>query len=115
RQVCQLGQTLWTFLYRQGHWHDWAAAADAALAAARRLGDPTAQGYAHRSLAQAHTWLGQFDRADAHSRQALDLFAQSGDLAGQADTHYTVAYLRAERGHHAEALVHARQSLHLYE
>jgi tetratricopeptide (TPR) repeat protein/transcriptional regulator with XRE-family HTH domain len=115
RQVCQLGQTLWTFLYRQGNWHDWAAAGHAALAAARRLGDPSAQGYAHRSLAQAYTWLGRLDDADSHSRDALDLFGQAGDLTGQAHTHYTMAYLWEERGRHTEALAHVRQSLDLYE
>jgi DNA-binding SARP family transcriptional activator/Tfp pilus assembly protein PilF len=114
-QICQLSQTLWTFLYRQGHWDDWAAAGHSALAAARRLGDLGTQGYAHRSLAQAYTWLGRFDDADAHLRQALELFGEAGDLTGQAHAHYTVSYLWEERGRHAEALAHARQSLNLYE
>jgi tetratricopeptide (TPR) repeat protein/transcriptional regulator with XRE-family HTH domain len=115
RQICQLGQALWTFLYRQGHWHDWAAAGHAALAAARRLRDLSAQGYAHRSLAQAYTWLTRLHDADAHSRQALELFGQAGDTTGQADTHYTLSYLWERRAGHTEALAHARQALHLYE
>ena len=115
RQVFQLGQTLRTFLYRQGHWHDWATAGHAALAAAGRLRDLGAQGHAHRSLAQAYTWLGRFDDADAHSRQALDLFGRAGDTTGQAHTYYTLSSLWEKRGSHAEALVHVRQALDMYE
>jgi tetratricopeptide (TPR) repeat protein/transcriptional regulator with XRE-family HTH domain len=115
RRICQLSQTLRTFLYRKGHWHDWADAGHAALAAARRLRDPGEQGYAHRGLAQAYTWLGRFDEVDAHSQQALDMFGHAGDKAGQAHTHYTVAYLWEQRADHGAALAHARQALDLYQ
>jgi tetratricopeptide (TPR) repeat protein/transcriptional regulator with XRE-family HTH domain len=115
RQICQLSQRLRTFLYRQGHWHDWADAAHAALAAAQRIRDVREQGYAHRGLAQAYTWLGRFDEVGDHSRQALDMFGQAGDKVGQAHTHYTVAYLWEQRADHGAALVHAQQALDLYQ
>ncbi len=115
RQICQLNHMMRTFLYRQGHWHDWADAGHAALAAARRLRDRSEEGHAHRGLAQAYTWLRRFDDAQAHSRQALDLFGQAGDQAGQAHTHYTLAYLWEQRENHNEALAHACQAIDLYQ
>jgi tetratricopeptide (TPR) repeat protein/transcriptional regulator with XRE-family HTH domain len=115
RRICRLSRMLRTFLYRQGHWHDWAEAGHAALAAARRLRDPREQGYAHRGLAQAYTSLSRFEEVDAHARQALRMFARAGDKVGQAHTHYTVAYLWEQRSDHHAALAHARQALELYQ
>jgi tetratricopeptide (TPR) repeat protein len=110
----QLAWTLSTFLNRQGHWHDWAAAGRAAVAATGRLADPTAQALAHRYLARAYTRLGRLDDADTHLSHALDLHRQAGDQAGQAHTHLNLAYLWERRGRPAQALDHARQALDLY-
>jgi tetratricopeptide (TPR) repeat protein len=110
----QLAWTLVTFLDRQGHWHDWAAAGSAAVAATGRLADPTAQAYAHRALASAYTRLGRFDDADTQLRHALDLYRQAGDQAGQARTHLNLTYLWERRGRPAQALDHARQALDLF-
>src|SRR5262249_13839188 len=87
----QLAWTLSTFLNRQGHWHDLAATGRAAVAAAGRLADPTAQAHAHRHLANAYTMLGRFDAAHTQLSHALDLYRQAGDLVGQARTHQNLS------------------------
>jgi DNA-binding SARP family transcriptional activator/tetratricopeptide (TPR) repeat protein len=110
----QLAWTLWIFLYRQGHWNDWATSAHAAVAAARRLADPTAEAHAHRSLGRAYTLLGRFDEARSQGQRALELFAQAGDWTGQAHIQHSLAYLGERRGDHAGALEHAQQALVLY-
>jgi tetratricopeptide (TPR) repeat protein len=110
----QLAWTLVTYLDRRGHWHDLAATGRAAVAAAYRLADLTAQARAHHNLAAAYTRLGSFDDAHTHLRHALDLYGQVGDLVGQAHTHNGLAHLWGRRGRHVEALQHARQALDLY-
>ncbi len=114
RHTWQLPWTLVTFLDRRGHWHDLAATQRAALAAARRLPDPTAQAYAHRLLAFAYLRLGRHDDAQSQLRHALDLFGQTGDRGGQAHTHHLLAEDCDRRGRPDEALHHARQALDLY-
>jgi hypothetical protein len=78
----QLAWTLRTFFERRGHWHDCAATGRAAVAAAGRLADSTAQAHAHRTLASAYTQLSCFDDAHTQLRHALDLYRQASDQAG---------------------------------
>jgi tetratricopeptide (TPR) repeat protein len=110
----QLAWTLVEFLERRGHWHDWAATQQAAVAAARRLPDPSAEASAHRLLARAYTRLGRHDEAHTQLRQALDVYGQTGDQAGQAYAHTNLAAEWARQGRHAEALEHARRALDLF-
>jgi len=110
----QLASTITDFLNRQGHWHDQASTGRAAVAAARRLGDPAVQARAHRSLALAYNRLGRFDDAHTQLRHALDLSSQAGDRVGQAHTHLSLAYVRGRQGRHTQALHHARQALDLH-
>ena len=79
----QLAWTLDDFLDRRGHWQDWAATGRRAVAAARRLANPTAQARAHRVLARAYGRLGRFDDAHNELRHALDLYRRTGDRGGQ--------------------------------
>lgn len=111
----QLAWTLDNFLNRRGHWHDWATTGQAAVAAAGRLADPTAQVSAHRFLARAYIRLGRLDDADTQLRHALDLYTQTGDLAGQAHTHYGLGQVWERRGRPAEALHHSQLALDLYQ
>jgi tetratricopeptide (TPR) repeat protein/transcriptional regulator with XRE-family HTH domain len=111
RHTWLLALALDAFLDRQGHWLDRAYACQAALDAARRLGDPAAQAVAHRFLAGASTLLGRYPDAHTHLRCALDLYAQVGDWEGQAHTHQNLASLWDRQGHPDKALDHARQTL----
>lgn len=109
----QLTWTLSAFLDRQGHWHDMAAAARAAVAAADRLADPAVQAWARRALARAYTRLNLFEDAENQLQDALDLCHQSADLAGQADAHHILAILAWRWKRLPRALDHAQQCLDL--
>jgi tetratricopeptide (TPR) repeat protein len=109
----QLTWSVSTFLDRQGHWHDFAAAGRAALTAADRLEDPAVQAWARRNLARAYTRLNRFDDADTHLRDALSLCDQSADLAGQADTRHFQAILCWRWNRLETALEHALACLEL--
>jgi len=100
----QLAWTLDTFLHRRGHWHDLAATQRAALAAARRLADPSAQALAHRLLARAYMHLNRDDDAHTQLRHALDLSGQTGDRVGQARAHMSIHMVLERQGRHAQAL-----------
>jgi DNA-binding SARP family transcriptional activator len=110
----QLAWTLMDFLDRRGHWRDWVATHDTALAAARRLADRRAQTYLHRGIANAYRRLGRDDDARAHLGRALDLFRELGDHAGQAHTHLGLSIMDERAGSYPDALDHAQRSLALY-
>lgn len=114
-QTWQLAWTLYDFLHLRGHWHDQVDVQRAAVAAARRLSDSTAQARAHRSLANAYTWLGDLHDARTELRLGLDLTVRTGDRIGQAHTRHVLAHLCGRQGLVAEALDHAQQALVLYQ
>ncbi|MFK3985598.1 tetratricopeptide repeat protein [Micromonospora sp. NPDC050397] len=111
----ELARALDTFLDRQGHRHDRVETCRAALNAAQRLGNPTAEAVAYRYLAGASTVLGRYPDAHAHLGQALDLYVRLGDREGQARTHQNLASLWDRQGDPAAALDHSRQTLALSE
>jgi tetratricopeptide (TPR) repeat protein len=109
--VWQLAWTLRDYLNWQGRWHDWAATQTAAVDAAGRLGDRSAQAQAHRGLARAYTELGRLDDARTHLTGALELSDRTGDHTAAAHTHIDLAEVHTRRGQHREALDHARAAL----
>jgi DNA-binding SARP family transcriptional activator/tetratricopeptide (TPR) repeat protein len=111
----QLPWTLATYLGRRGYWHEWIAAQETALAAARRLGDKSAQARAQLSLGRAHERLCHYAESYAHLQEALGLCEQLGDHSGQADVHLTSARLREVQGRHPDSLSHAEQALRQFE
>jgi tetratricopeptide (TPR) repeat protein len=80
----QLPAVLGTFLYRQGHWHDYLTAQQTALAAAGRLGDRGAQASTSHALGYAYTHLGHNADAVARLQHALSLYEELGDRDGQS-------------------------------
>jgi tetratricopeptide (TPR) repeat protein len=111
----QLAWTAYDFLGRRGHWHDLAATGRAAVAAAGRLADPTAQARAHRHLAQAYIHVGRIDDAHTQLRHALDLHRRAGDPVGQAHTHHALTQVWELQDRYDAALDHARQALDLHQ
>jgi hypothetical protein len=109
----QLTWAVSTFLDRQGHWHEFAAAGRSAVAAADQLTDPAVRAWTRRILGRACTRLNRFDDADAHLRDALSLCVQSADQAGQADTHRYLAILCWRWNRLETALEHSLQCLEL--
>ncbi|MEU7858707.1 BTAD domain-containing putative transcriptional regulator [Nonomuraea sp. NPDC049141] len=113
RQVCYLARALFVFLHGQGFWHDRAETQQAAVAAARRLGDPVEESRAYRNLAFALADLGRFD--DAHRNLDAALERAHDDPAGQAWTHYHRDIVYALQGREADALDAARRAHDLFD
>ncbi|MEU2616004.1 tetratricopeptide repeat protein [Micromonospora sp. NPDC007271] len=103
------------FFARRGHWSDWVRAGQAGVAAARRLGDRAAEAEAHRTVGGAYVRMHQFDVAEEHYRQALELFARLGDLAGQGFTYRSLGWLCEQRGDIGAALRHDQRALELFQ
>jgi hypothetical protein len=82
----QLSWTMATFLGGQGHWHELVRSQQTALAAARRLGDRSAQVTALQYVGQTQFRLGRAETAHIQQRQALDLGRQldGGIIQGRA-------------------------------
>jgi hypothetical protein len=110
-----LAWALDTFLERRGHWHTLVDTWETALDAAGRLGQPVAQGHAHRLLGCAHTLLGRYADAHTHLRRSLDLHAQTGDLVGQAHTYNHLALLDGLQGRPRQALDQVQPALAIYQ
>jgi tetratricopeptide (TPR) repeat protein len=109
----QLPLTLATFLYRQGHWLDYAGTQRTAVTAAVQLGDVAAQAVSHRQLGRACTLLREFDEARANHQRALAHWRALGDDAGQARTHLALAWVCERQQDYAECAVQAQESLRL--
>jgi tetratricopeptide (TPR) repeat protein len=110
----QLAWTLSEYFYRRGHWHDRLATHHTALAAARRLAEPTTQAAVHRLLARAHIQLGRIEDAHTHLRHALDLDRHTGHQTGHPHTHLGLAQAWGRQHRPTDGLHHARQALDLY-
>ncbi|MGP4028145.1 BTAD domain-containing putative transcriptional regulator [Actinomadura sp. 3N407] len=113
RHVCHLARALFVFLHRRGRWLDRAETQRAAVAAARRLGDPAEQARAHRDLALALADLGRFGDAHRHLDTALE--RSHDDPAGQAWAHYHRDLVYAAQGREADALDAARRAHDLFD
>jgi DNA-binding SARP family transcriptional activator len=103
----------------RARWRDWKATHEIALDCARRLGDPWAQGYAHRTLARLAGEQRRYDDAHEHCRQAVDAYSAADDLAGLAQIHFVIGWVcdlqdRAEDSRHyvERALALAEQAGH---
>ena len=72
------------FLHTQGHWNEAASLGQAALAAARTIGDRQGQACALTQLGSVQELTGDYPAATASLTRALELFADLGDRRGQA-------------------------------
>ncbi|GAA5065466.1 BTAD domain-containing putative transcriptional regulator [Thermocatellispora tengchongensis] len=111
RHVCRLAAALFVFLHRRGRWQERAETQRAAVAAARRLGDPVEEARARRDLAAALADLGRFDDAHHHLDAALEQDAPSG----RAWTHYIRTLVYGLQGREADALEAARRAHDLFD
>jgi tetratricopeptide (TPR) repeat protein/transcriptional regulator with XRE-family HTH domain len=112
--VWRLAWAMVHFLDRQGHWHDWAASQDLALAAAQRLDDQEVTAMAYRFRALADIELQRFDTARGRLAAALEIYLRAGDPIGEAYTHVHLGMAEDRQGRHAQALVHSRRALDLF-
>jgi tetratricopeptide (TPR) repeat protein/transcriptional regulator with XRE-family HTH domain len=107
----QLSWALVTFLYRRGHWHDWAATQQTALAAAERLGDHIAQALAYRELGNAYSSLRHYTDSLANLHEALTVYEKLGDHDGQASTYRALAWAYQQQQKYDQALTYAQHAL----
>jgi tetratricopeptide (TPR) repeat protein len=110
----QLPWALASFLDWRGHWHEWAAAQRAAVAAAIRLGDKTAEAMARRGTAAACLKIGDHEEARAHLAACLGLYRQLGDRVGEARIRQDLSGAAEMQGGYADALRHSEQALELF-
>jgi DNA-binding SARP family transcriptional activator/tetratricopeptide (TPR) repeat protein len=111
----QLPWAMAPFLYARGHWQEYAATQQTALAAATRLGDTAAQALSDRLLANARTHLGDYDQARRHYASSFALYDQLGNRLGKAKVHQNLGLLAERQGRYADALGHSEQAVRLYE
>ncbi len=97
----------------QGYWQDQVTTQQSALAAARRLGNLSAQTHAYHALGMAHARLGVHGQAMQSLTAALNLARQLGDSALQAREHAGLGMACDEQGRSRDALAHTRQALEL--
>jgi DNA-binding SARP family transcriptional activator len=109
----QLPMLLASVLVLSGRRHDELACQRIALAAAQRLGDPQALGYAHSGYAYACALFDDTAAAREHLDLALEAFVESGDRASVAQVRGRLALLLEQEGRYAEALEHGREALRL--
>jgi transcriptional regulator with XRE-family HTH domain/tetratricopeptide (TPR) repeat protein len=114
RHVWQLAWSLVAYFDLQGHWADFTASQQEAVAAARRLGDRAAEGRALRHLANAHLQLGDAGRARTNLGAAVELSAAMGDPVGEANAHLNLYLLHERDGDLAAGAEHASRALALY-
>jgi DNA-binding SARP family transcriptional activator/tetratricopeptide (TPR) repeat protein len=109
----QIPWTLAPFFSRRGRWRDYAATQQIALATATRLGDPLALAHAHYLLGHALAEMDDYETADPHVRQALDLFRGLGDRANEAYVLNGLAGMLEKQQRFTEALAVALDALRM--
>ena len=113
-QASQLAWALSDNLDRRGLWAEQASTHHTALRCAQKLGDRDRQARAHRTIGQAYCRLGRHDAARQHLSAATDIFADLGDLAGQAHTCISLAWLDGRQGQPEALLKHVTLALALF-
>jgi DNA-binding SARP family transcriptional activator/tetratricopeptide (TPR) repeat protein len=100
-------------LKRRGQLSEVVATQQAALAAARRLGDLVSLAHVYYELGHVTGRLGDFAAAHAYLGQALELFTQLGDRPNIAQARHGLAQLLSMQSRYPEALEHATEALRL--
>jgi tetratricopeptide (TPR) repeat protein/transcriptional regulator with XRE-family HTH domain len=111
----QIPWAMCAFLYRRGHWQQWAACQRTAVAAATRADDPAGQALSRLLLGQACTALGDYDQARTHLGHCLDLYRELGDHIGEAKIHKALGYVAGRQSRYADGLGHTEQALRLFQ
>jgi DNA-binding SARP family transcriptional activator len=113
-QAWQLAWAVSTYQTRQGHWADVIGTQTTALAAAVRLGDPTARAESHRVLGWAFTETSRFAEAEHELTRGLALAESDGDLRSAAHTRIALGWLSERQGDRTAALRHDQRAVDLF-
>jgi tetratricopeptide (TPR) repeat protein len=109
----RLSATLYRYL-DAGHISDALAVHGSAHGAAVDIGDPAAQAHASNGLGTAHLRLGRYRLAEAHLRDALELFQTVGDPTGQARVLGSLGNIEKRLGRYQAAIGHHECALALF-
>lgn len=110
----QLAWAMGHHLHRRGLAREQEAVHGAAMDAARRLGDRTAQAHAHRSLGVVAMDLGRLDEARDHVERAIELFTELCDVNDCAQSYRYLAVVAERQGDLEAGLSAAQRSLVLF-
>ncbi|HLJ99988.1 MAG TPA: BTAD domain-containing putative transcriptional regulator, partial [Streptosporangiaceae bacterium] len=115
RYAWQLPWTLTSYFNRRGRWRDTATMQRIGLDAAERTQDRVGQASAHSELGWALGFLGEYADAEAHLRQALNMFRELGRLADQAWALNGLSLLLERQGQYAEGLAGLKDALRMLQ
>jgi tetratricopeptide (TPR) repeat protein/transcriptional regulator with XRE-family HTH domain len=108
RLVCLLARAVWGFHWRRGNAGILIRLQEAALMAARRLGDTHLTAMAHNYLAGAHTRCGQMSQGRHHLDQALRLWRAAGSETAELLTVVNLMTVNLQGGRFEEVIAHGR-------
>ncbi|MEU8234486.1 tetratricopeptide repeat protein [Actinoplanes sp. NPDC048967] len=110
----RLSRVLHRYFITNGHLIDALTVHGHACDAARRTGDPAAQGHALTFLGGICGQLGRYETAVVHLRQALALHRKAGDLTGEAGALNNLGNVEQLLGDYRAAGEHIAQALALH-
>lgn len=111
----QLAYALRGYFFLTKDWDTWLDTHEVALATARRLGDRRGQAHMLNSLGLLHLERGDLMAASQCASEALALFRELADTAGEYSALGNYAWVCIEEGRHQDALTALRDVLAHYE
>ncbi|GIH20451.1 BTAD domain-containing putative transcriptional regulator [Rugosimonospora africana] len=109
-----LAWSLDTFLYRQGHWHDWVSARRHALTVTERGADRAVRARAHRNLGHALCQVLNLDEARMQFTLALAGLEGTDDRTEQGHVQRGIARTHLQDGRYADMVRHCELAGDLY-
>ncbi|WP_436953984.1 ATP-binding protein [Streptomyces sp. SudanB182_2057] len=110
-EATQINYHAWALLVCEGRHHDSLDRSAQGLAAARRAGDLSQQGWSHKYSAWALRLLGDHAEAARHNSEAAALFEAAGDLHGALQAMVEHDQLLVYGGRHEEAITAVTNTL----
>jgi tetratricopeptide (TPR) repeat protein len=107
----QLAEDLSGFFDLRKYWADWQDVTEAALDAARRVGDRRAEAAALGSLGIIHNDQNRLDQAVAYFEQGLAIYRELGDHHGKGMALDSLAFIHLKQFHLGEAVICGVESL----
>lgn len=108
-----LGNSLVRFFYLRKHWPDWQAVCEAAVQAARRVGNRAAEARPHNMLGTICLEQGRFEEAITWLRQSLEIWREVGDRRQEACTLNNLGIAYWKQGRAQKAIACLEQSLEI--
>jgi DNA-binding SARP family transcriptional activator len=109
--IIQIAHALFGFFLVRGHLRDWALVNQAALRAARELGDRAAEALAHNDLGLAQFEQGRYAEAVAHHQQTLAIGRDLGDRHVEAASLNNLGLVYERQGRYDESAACQQESL----